>query len=507
MFRQSVVVWVRRYLYLGCVTRSFMRTLRIHLIGVCGTGMGSLAVLLRQQGHQVSGSDHVFYPPMSEVLSRADIKTYQGFSANHLSGDLDYIVVGNVCRPDNPEARAAMASGVRCVSMPDMVQRLLLRGRRSLVVAGTHGKTTTSAMLAFLLEGAGHQPGYLIGGVPIGSASHVGVGVDGGPFVIEGDEYDSAFFEKRSKFFRYEPQGAIVTSVEHDHLDIFPTAVSYVQAFREFLHLIPSKGSLVAYAGDAQLRALLGEAPACDVQSYGLQSDDCGELTPVWSAAAGAITPRGQSFEVFLGGSYVGRGHLQLVGDLYLRNALAALALASLSTGTSPVQYLKILAQFRGVVRRQQCLSEPNASILVYDDFAHHPTAVAATLSALRRKHPGRRLLAVFEARSATACRTYHQQAYVHALARADRIFLAPLGRVKSDMPQLDTDMLARHLGAHAFAAPTLDALENEVRGSLACGDVVVVMSNGTCGGLVHRLVGAAPEAQAPHVLSVSHGS
>jgi UDP-N-acetylmuramate: L-alanyl-gamma-D-glutamyl-meso-diaminopimelate ligase len=467
----------------------------VHLIGVAGTGMGSLAGLLRKAGYRVTGSDTAFYPPMGERLRGWGVETSQGYDAAHLDPRPDLVVVGNVCRKDNPEARAAIDGGMAYVSMPGALEQLFLAQRVPFVVAGTHGKTTTTALVTHLLRSAGKQPGFLIGGVPRDFEESFGLGVTGGPFVIEGDEYDSAFFEKQPKFFRYLPRAAIVTSLEHDHIDIYPDMASYRAAFEGFVARIPEAGLLVAYAGDPEVRAIAARA-RCQLRYYALEGDDTGGVNPEWLAAPAATEGSVQPFDLFFGGSACGRVRSPLSGAHNVKNALAAIALCAEGEGAGvPVNALvRQLGAFAGVRRRQELVAVAGG-VRVYDDFAHHPTAVRETLAGLRARHPEGRLIALFEPRSATASRNLHQAAYALAFDAADLALLAPVGRKEIGAAErLDVARVAAEIAARGRAAEAPadhEALLARVLDEARPGDTLVLMSNGDFSGLLPRVLAA----------------
>lgn len=465
--------------------------MHVHLIGVAGTGMGALAGLLREAGHRVTGSDVAFHPPMGDALVAWGVETRTGYRAEHLEPTPDLVVIGNVCRADNPEARAAIERGIRHLSMPGALEALFLADRRSLVVAGTHGKTTTTSLLAHVLHQTGRDPGLFVGGIPKNFGQSFRLGGQDAPFVLEGDEYDSAFFEKTPKFWRYRAKNAILTSVEHDHIDIYPDAEAYRAAFRGFLERLPTDGTLVAWAGSSEVRALAAEAP-CRVVFYGIDGDDCGEVAPVWWAAPAPTGTEGMGFDLFVGGSYGGRLASPLSGAHNLRNTLAVMALAAEAEGVAVKDIVPALASFAGVKRRQELLGIA-AGVRVYDDFAHHPTAVRETLRGLRDRHPEGKLLAAFEPRSATACRRVHQAEYPDAFAAADVAWLAPVGRPEIDASEkLDVTALAetiRSEGRRAEAPTDLEALLDGLVGEAVSGDTIVLMSNGPFGGLHDRLL------------------
>jgi UDP-N-acetylmuramate: L-alanyl-gamma-D-glutamyl-meso-diaminopimelate ligase len=450
--------------------------MHVHLIGVAGTGMSALGALLVEAGHRVSGSDTAFDPPVGPYLQEVGIECMPGWHASNLDANPDLIVVGNVCRRDNPEAQAAMERGLRTVSMPGALAEHVLSRRTPLVVAGTHGKTTTSTLLAYLLRQTGADVGYFIGGIPLDFERSSRLGGEGSPFVIEGDEYDSAFFEKTPKFWSYQPAAAILTSVEYDHVDIFPDAESYVDAFRRFVALLPPDGWLFAWAGDPSVREVAAGA-ACKVRFYALDGDDCGDIEPMW---LGMPAPGG-AMDLFGGGSLCGRADLPLLGRHNARNTVAALAMASEAAGAPLDRLIAALPGFRGTKRRQELVGITNG-VHVYDDFAHHPTAVKETLAGFRERTEGR-LIAVFEPRSATASRRLHQDAYPNAFASADICILAPVGRSEiPDAEKLDTEAIAeaiRSQGGEAQACSSVEEAVDAASAEARSGDTIVVMSNG----------------------------
>ncbi|HJL15081.1 MAG TPA: Mur ligase family protein [Sandaracinaceae bacterium LLY-WYZ-13_1] len=467
--------------------------MHVHLIGVCGTGMGPLAGLLRAAGHRVTGSDRAFHPPMGPALERWGVETMEGYDPANLEPAPDLVVVGNVCRPDHVEARAAIDRGLRYASFPATLASQVLARRRPFVVAGTHGKTTTSTLLAYLLDRAGQAPGMLLGGVPKDFDTSFRLGREDGPFVVEGDEYDSAFFEKTPKLWQYSAQAAILTSVEHDHVDIYPDPASYRDAFVTWVKSLPPDGVLVAWAGSRAVREVAIEAP-CRVLWYAQSTDDVGAVQPTWMAAP--IAPQGglHPFDLFVGGSATRTVMSPLSGRHNVLNATAALALAAEAGGAPLDVLIGALRSFRGVSRRQELLGEAGGA-RVYDDFAHHPTAVRETLAGLRARHPDGRLFAVFEPRSATASRKLHQAAYPRAFASADRTLLAPVGRPEiAAEERLDVEAIAaaiREAGRQAEAPADHDALLARLLDEVRPGDTVVLMSNGAFGGLPDRLLAA----------------
>lgn len=461
--------------------------MHFHLIGVCGTGMGALAGLLREAGHRVTGSDRAFEPPMGDALVRWGIELKQGYSPAHLAPAPDYVVIGNVCRPDNPEARAAIEQGLPYGSLPQTVHDHFLVQTRPFVVAGTHGKTTTTSMLAFVLDRCGLSPGFLIGGLPRDFPHSFRTAPPNAPFVIEGDEYDSAFFEKTPKFWRYAAQVAVINAIEHDHVDIYPDLAAYRQAFVRFIAGMPSDGLLFGYAADAEVRTLCRQAP-CTVRWFATAGEDTADVAPDYLALP---QPDG-SFAVRCAAGEIGPFHAPLTGTHNLRNALVAAAMAHEGAGVALQEALGHLAAFGGVRRRQE-LRGTVAGVRVYDDFAHHPTAVAETLKGIRARHPDGRVIAVYEPRSATAARAMHQTSYPAAFAAADLTLLAPVGRKELAVAErLDVDEVAadiRAAGGQAEACVDVAQIIERLVQVCAAGDSVVVMSNGAFEGIHERLL------------------
>lgn len=455
--------------------------------------MGALAGLLKEAGHRVTGSDNAFYPPMGDALVRWGIETREGFKPENLEPAPDLVVIGNVCRPNNPEAVAALERGLRYASMAGAIAELFLSGTRSFVVAGTHGKTTTSALLAYLLDATGARPGFLVGGIPSDFAHSFRAGVPGVPFVIEGDEYDSAFFEKTPKLWQYRPEVAIVHAIEHDHIDIYPDMASYRHAFARFVELMPERGLLVANAADAEVRAVAAKAP-CTVSYYALEGEDTADVSPTWLAAPCKAERDYQPFDLFYGGSHCGRVLSPLSGHHNIKNAVAAIAAAAEGMrGQIAVRDLTAALLRFGGVRRRQELRGLARGVRVYDDFAHHPTAVAETLAGLRARHPDGALIALFEPRSATASRKLHQAQYPTAFAAADLTLIAPVGRAEiAEAERLDVAAIARELaagGRRALALPCIDAIVEHVLRVAQPGDTVVAMSNGAFGDVHERVL------------------
>lgn len=482
--------------------------MHVHFIAVAGTGMGALAGLFKALGHDVSGSDTAFFPPMGPALERWGIRTMTGFEPKNLDPAPDLVVVGNVCKPSNIEARAAIDRGLRVTTMAHALADHVLAGASPLVVAGTHGKTTTSAMSAFILHEAGRAPGFLIGGLPknfdtsfrlartkkegqLPLVTSEGTALRKPPFVVEGDEYDTAFFEKTPKFWHYQPEVAIITSIEHDHVDIYPSEDAYRAAFRGFVERVPEHGLIVASAADREVVAIVEAHARAPVAWFALEGDDTHGKPPHWLAAPAGADASGVAFDLFAGGVAAGRAAIRVPGLHNVRNAIAAIAAAAQGFGVPLATAVSAMSRFEGVRRRQDLLYE-RRGVRVYDDFAHHPTAVDETLRALRARHPEGALWAVFEPRSATACRNLHQEMYTRAFGAADRVVFAPLGRSDiAEAERLDLEALVRALeasGKQAFAAPSVDAIIALAAREARPGDTLALLSNGAFGGIYDKL-------------------
>ncbi|HEX5098441.1 MAG TPA: Mur ligase family protein, partial [Polyangiaceae bacterium] len=446
--------------------------MRIHVVAVAGTGMGALAGLLAELGHEVTGSDTAFDPPIGPELAAWGVRCLTGFDPAHLEPAPELVVVGNVCRPNNPEARAAIERGLEVTHIAGALARFGLAGTSPLVVAGTHGKTTTTSVAAWLLDRTGFAPGFLIGGLPKGFARGFRAAaaprrlasaerpMRRTPFVVEGDEYDTAFFEKTAKFLHYAPEVAIITSIEHDHVDIYPTFESYLEAFRRFVALVPPSGLIVANGSDQHVVRVVEAEARAPVAWFALADEPTHGVPPHWLAAPAGSDAKGQAFDLYAGGVACGRLALPLPGRHNLRNAVAALGAAAQGFGARLADLGPALASFPGVRRRQDLIGNPRGTF-VYDDFAHHPTAVKETLAALRARHREGRLLAVFEARSATACRRMHQAEYAESFDAADEILLAPLGRTNLAAEEaLDLEKLVLDLEARGRQARRYDSVE-----------------------------------------------
>ncbi len=460
---------------------------RVHLIGVGGTAMATLAALLKHGGNDVSGSDEHVYPPMSDFLAAEGITVLEGYRLEHVAGALDLVVVGNAISRGNAELEAVLDRNLRYTSLPEAIRDHWLWDAHSVVIAGTHGKTTTTSMTGWLLTAAGADPTVLVGGIArnfgAGGASYrVGRGKT---FVIEGDEYDSAYFDKTAKFLKYLPDIAVVNNIEFDHADIYANIEEVRLAFKRLVNLVPRHG-LTLLGIDSPDAAALAPLARSRVQTFGLA--DSADWRAV-EISSGADT----SFTVVHGQRNHGRFRMAMLGEHNVRNALAAIAVGvDLGLGMDALR--DGLAAFAGVKRRLEVVGE-GRGVVVYDDFAHHPTAVEETLKALRRSVGDRRIWAIFEPRSASSCRRVFQDDFARAFAGADEVVLASIFR--SSLPleerlseaQLVADLHTR--GVAARHLPTVAAIVETVAAEARDGDVIVVMSNGGFGGIHGQLLGA----------------
>ena len=450
--------------------------------------MATLAALLKRKGHDVQGSDENVYPPMSDFLAGAGIKVFDGYRPEQITGDLELVVVGNAISRGNVELEEVLDRKIRYCSMPEAIREHFLWGARSIVIAGTHGKTTTTSLAGWLLTDGGVDPSVLVGGIARnfgenGSSYRMGQGRD---FVIEGDEYDSAFFDKTAKFLKYLPDIAVVNNVEFDHADIYADFDAVMLAFRRLVNLVPRRGLLLLGADSPAARALTAHAVS-RVQTFGT-----GENVD-WQAhdleSAGAST----RFRVRRQGSPFGRFEVPLVGAHNVRNTLAAVAVAT-EVGIAPERIAEGLRAFAGVKRRLEVVGVADG-VTVYDDFAHHPTAVAETLAGLRASNPDARIWAVFEPRSASSCRRIFQEDFARAFEGADEVLIAPIFRSKlPETERLSVPQLVRDLHGRGLSAREADSIDDIVAGIAKehrPGDLVVLMSNGGFGGIHQKLLRA----------------
>ena len=462
-----------------------IRGLHFHFVPIGGTAMVPLAALLIERGHRVTGSDGPLYPPMSTTLERLGVAVAQGFAPEHVPADCDVVVVGNAALRDNVEAAEANRRGLSVLSLPQAVRRYLLPGKTSIVITGTHGKTTTSALTAWLLLDAGRDAGFLVGG----ELKNVGRGYRqgaGSHFVLEGDEYNAAFFDRGPKFLHYEPKQLFIGNIEYDHADLYPDIASIEDAFRKVVALVPADGAVVINADDPRVVGVAKDALANVVR---VSLSDPGAD---FSARDVAFHAEGTDFTLLEAGLPVARIRSPLLGTHNVRNSLGAIALAR-GAGLSDSEIARALPRFAGVRRRLEVKGEAKG-ILVVDDFAHHPTAVASTLEAARSRFPGRRIWALFEPRSNTAGRKMFEEEYAEAFAAADALVLAPVyhARRLAEDARLDRDALVRRFhgeGKPAFAPETIPEIPEILRREARAGDVLLLMSSGAFGGLPETLL------------------
>ena len=487
------------------------KALDIYMIAIGGTGMAPLACLLQEIGHRVRGVDQPLYPPMKDLLEEAAIVPLVGYDAAHL--DLaggatrpDLVIVGNAVPRQNPEAAIVESQGLERLSMPEALWRFFLAERRPLVVAGTHGKTTTTALAAWVLLHNGRDPGFLIGCVPKNLDRSFRVG-GGDRFVVEGDEYNAAYFDRGPKFLHYRPQTLILNSVEYDHADLYPSHQILLDAYRKLVSLVPPDGLLVANGDSELLREVVKDA-ACETLFFGFEDSNAvrplaltlGESSSTFEIADAALVP-GSSVP---GSSGHVRLELPIPGRHNVLNALAVYA-AARRDGLTPAQIAAAFAAFAGVRRRLDELGTAGG-ITVIDDFAHHPTAVAMSLGGLRQRYPGRRLVALFEPRSLTAGRSFFFEPYLEAFRQADLVLFAPIFYRErlGEKDSLDIEGLRQGLAASgitSFAEASNDAVLSRCLAETRPGDVVVTMSSGSFDGMPHRVLAALRQAAA-HLLT-----
>ena len=445
----------------------------IHMIAICGTGMGAFAGLLVQSGYKVTGSDQNVYPPMSTKLMELGIKLMSPFSAENIADKPDLVIVGNAVRRTNPEAIAVMDSGIPYMSFPQALGEFFLKDRKSLVVAGTHGKTTTCSMTAWILEHAKKDPSFLIGGVLNNFDSNCKLG-KGEYFVVEGDEYDTAFFDKGPKFMHYAPTSAILTSVEFDHGDIYKDIDHIKSAFSKFLKLIPKDGYLIACKDFVHVNEILPEA-SCNVETYGFSegADWTAENIKLGVESSYDLTYKGKKLCEIV---------LKVPGKHNILNSVAASALLY-HKGVTPQECADALKEYTGVKRRQEVRGVVNG-ITVLDDFAHHPTKVKATVDAIKSKYPNNRVWAIFEPRTNSSRRAFFQKDYVSSFDSADLIVIADVFNKEQidETERFSSEKLSRDLverGKNSKCIPNADEIVKYVAENASSGDVILIMSNG----------------------------
>jgi UDP-N-acetylmuramate: L-alanyl-gamma-D-glutamyl-meso-diaminopimelate ligase len=451
----------------------------VHFIGIGGTAMASAAAAMQEKGYTVTGSDQNVYPPMSTFLEARKIQYMSGYAEPNLAHKPDLVVVGNAISRGNPEAELVLDKRLRYCSLPELLKEFFIRGKRSIVVTGTHGKTTTTSLLTWIFEHNGLNPSYLIGGIP-NNFSQGARFTDSEWFIIEGDEYDTAFFDKRSKFVHYLPEVAIINNLEFDHADIFENLGVIQTAFKRFINLIPRNGQLFANGDDANLAPLLN-VTHCPIKRFGLGEHNA------WHATNLMLAPTVSEFEV---PSFKFR--LNLLGELNVRNALGAVAVAR-HCGLKNHQIQSAFDTFKGVKRRME-VRGVSGGVTVVDDFAHHPTAIRETLRALRVKFAGRKIWAIFEPRTNTTRRNVFQKELADAFADADAVVISQIARLELLQPgeRLDPALLMKNIqdaGKASAYLPDADAIVNHVGKGAEGGDVVCVFSNGGFGNIHNKLL------------------
>jgi len=465
---------------------------RIHLIGICGTAMATLAAMLKRKGLDVRGSDADVYPPMSDFLAAEGIPVFSGYRAEQITSDLDLVIVGNAISRGNAELEEVLDRKIRYCSLPEAIRDQFLWGARSIVIAGTHGKTTTTSLTGWVLTDGGVDPSVLVGGIARnfgehGSSYRMGGGRD---FVIEGDEYDSAFFDKTAKFLKYLPDIAVINNVEFDHADIYADMDAVTTAFARLVRLVPRRG-LLLIGGDSPAALALAGRAVSRLQTFGTSPG------LDWQAHDLEAESGSTKFRVRYKGEHFGDFTVPLLGAHNVRNALAAIAVAT-EVGIDSTRIQDGLKRFAGVKRRLE-VSGVADGVTVYDDFAHHPTAVAETLNGLRAAHPTARIWAVFEPRSASSCRRVFQADFARAFGAADEVLIAPVFR--STLPEPErlsvSDLVSdlRCAGQSAHAPASLDEIVTTIVREHRPDDLVVLMSNGGFGGIHGKLLTALSAA------------
>jgi UDP-N-acetylmuramate: L-alanyl-gamma-D-glutamyl-meso-diaminopimelate ligase len=455
----------------------------IHLIGICGAAMASLAGMLKQRGFRITGSDAAAYPPMSDFLAALNISIAQPFAAKNLEPRPDLVVVGNAISRGNIELEHVLNEGIEFCSLPQILHDEFLRGKEVLVVAGTHGKTTTTSMLSWIFHTAGMQPSFLIGGIAenFGSSFQLGQGKH---FILEGDEYDTAFFDKGPKFLHYFPSSVILTSVEFDHADIYKDLESVETAFKRLVNLVPGRGRIVAFDQGESLDRCLARS-FCPVERYGSEKNSAWRVSNLRFEAART------TWSVLLNGELWADFEFPLAGEYNVWNATAAAALAA-SCGIPKGEIAAALKTFKSVKRRLEVRAQVNG-ITIIDDFAHHPTAIGVTLTALRSRYPGARVWAILEPRSNTLRRNVLQNDLAKSLALADEVVVANVFKSDSipESQRLDLQALAAEIQKHGRRArivPEVDGIVQLVAPEMRAGDVVAILSNGGFGGIYEKL-------------------
>jgi UDP-N-acetylmuramate: L-alanyl-gamma-D-glutamyl-meso-diaminopimelate ligase len=456
----------------------------IYLIAICGTAMGSLAAMLKSRGYQVSGSDEHIYPPMSTFLESQGIKLLPGFDSGHLSPRPDLVIIGNAMSRGNPEVEAVLNNKIPYTSSADALKRFFIQGNRSIVVTGTHGKTTISSLVAWILESAGKDPSFMIGGIPKNFNRGFKLG-ESDLFVVEGDEYDTAYFDKAAKFFHYLPETVILNNIEFDHADIYDSLDQIKLAFRRLVNLIPRNGLLLANIEDPNVMELCPVAFS-EVQTFGQKQD------AYWRADNIGFYEDHTSFDIIKQGKLFSHVSVPLSGFHNVTNVLAAVGAAHFY-GITPQQVCKSLSEFQNIVKRLEVKAVVNG-ITIYDDFAHHPSKVKATINGLKKQFPHRKIWTVFEPRTATSKRKFMEDNYAQAFDDADKVIIAPLylpQKVKAE-ERLSVESLVNKInkrGKEAFYIHSVEEIVNFLSNNTHTGDIILIMSNGSFDNIHQRLI------------------
>jgi UDP-N-acetylmuramate: L-alanyl-gamma-D-glutamyl-meso-diaminopimelate ligase len=494
--------------------KTFKEVQSIHFAGICGTAMASVAALLQQRGYHITGSDDNVYPPMSTFLESRGIPILNGYRAENLDISPDLIVIGNAMKRGNPEVERALEQRLNFCSLPEVVREFLLRGKHCIVVSGTHGKTTTTSLIAWLFTNAGLKPGFLIGGIPL-NFGHGAAAAEGEHFIIEGDEYDTAFFDKRSKFVHYAPDTAVINNIEFDHADIFENLDAVKKAFRQLIAIVPRNGTIVANVDDANVRDILkktfsrvvtfGFGENADVRANDISLSETGAEFSMHRRGAEDAEAKEKNISAL---SAPLRFKIPLTGEHNLRNALAA-ATVGLLHGLTPQQIQSGFDTFQGVKRRLEVRGE-SGGVTVLDDFAHHPTAIAETIRAIRQRYPNRRVWALFEPRSNTTRRNCFQRELATALSEADGAVIGKVDRLHeiAEKERLNPELIVstvRANGKPAYHLTTASEIVKTLAPQLRQGDVVAVFSNGKFDGIHEKILTALSGArESKEILSVA---
>ena len=456
----------------------------IYLIAICGTGMAALAGLLKKSGYYVTGSDANIYPPMSTLLKDEGIEIFPGYKRENISKNIDLVIVGNAVSKNNVEVQAVLEADIPYESFPSALSKFFLEGRNSLVVTGTHGKTTTTSLLSWVLESAQRAPGFMVGGWLKNFDTNHQV-PKGEYFVIEGDEYDSAFFDKGPKFFHYRPNASILTGIEFDHADIFSDLVQVKNVFRDYVGLIKHDGVILVKSGDANVREII-ESASCKVETYGF------EEVADWQIINYRFENGLGHFSLSFKKQHRANFQLAMMGRHNVENA-AAVAGICFNLGLTADEIYKGFETFQGVKRRQEIVGEKKG-VIVIDDFAHHPTAINLTIDAVKKAYPNRRVWAVFEPRSATSRRKVFEEAFPKSFLKADQVVLAGLfapEKLKLE-ERLNVEAVTasiQALGGIADYIPQVNDIVDFIIKNSVSGDVILVMSSGSFGGIHQKIL------------------